>query len=142
MNHKVSRALIVENDVYMRKLIRIAVEMCGIKKVVEVDNGSLFFRRTNLERQESGAIAQNTSDIVFLDWLMPDFDGMACARRIRSGAVNGLDADVPIIMLTGNAGAEGRQLAADAGVNVFLTKPINVQEMSAAIRQVTSSGTG
>ncbi|MBF0353828.1 MAG: response regulator [Alphaproteobacteria bacterium] len=136
MNHKVRRALIVEDDVHMRKLIRIAVEMCGCRNVVEVDNGSLFFRGANLEHQKSGTIEKGSTDIVFLDWLMPDFDGMACARRIRSGAVDGLDADVPIIMLTGNAGADGEQLAADAGVSVFLTKPVNVQAMSAAIRSV------
>lgn len=58
---------------------------------------------------------------IFLDWMMPEMDGLELARRIRSSKSN---SRVPIVMLTANTESEAVERAFQAGVNFFLTKPV------------------
>lgn len=63
----------------------------------------------------------NTAALVVVDYSMPSMNGVEFVRRLR--AVEGWK-QVPVIMLTGMNSALVRESALDAGVNVFLTKPI------------------
>lgn len=70
-------------------------------------------------------------EIAILDWMMPGLDGLAVARRLRGSP--GLEA-VYVIMLTAKGGREDRLAAFAAGVDDFLTKPFDVEELSARLK--------
>jgi signal transduction histidine kinase/CheY-like chemotaxis protein/HPt (histidine-containing phosphotransfer) domain-containing protein len=70
-------------------------------------------------------------DAVLMDLHMPLLDGVAATQAIR--ALPGSGAGVPIIALTADAFAETRDRCLAAGMNGFLIKPVNVQELAAAL---------
>jgi putative two-component system response regulator len=65
-------------------------------------------------------------DLVLLDAEMPGMDGFAVARRIRQDPRL---TDLPIIMVTGLGGMEDRLRAVEAGVNDFISKPFEINEL-------------
>jgi signal transduction histidine kinase/CheY-like chemotaxis protein/HPt (histidine-containing phosphotransfer) domain-containing protein len=73
------------------------------------------------------ATSRFTYDVIFMDMQMPEMDGVAAARMIRSRG--GSLATVPIIALTANALPEDRKSCFDAGMDQFLTKPVHREEL-------------
>jgi two-component system response regulator RpfG len=76
---------------------------------------------------------RSVADLILVDYLMPDMDGIEFVRRIR--ALPGYEA-VPIIMVTVNEDRQVRYAALDAGVTDFLTKPIDARECLARCRNL------
>jgi CheY-like chemotaxis protein len=68
-------------------------------------------------------------DVVLLDVNLPDIDGHEVARRLRTSKKTSL-ATVPIIAVTANAMKGDAQKALDAGCDLYISKPINIQELS------------
>jgi response regulator RpfG family c-di-GMP phosphodiesterase len=71
-------------------------------------------------------------DLILMDIQMPEMDGLEATRRIRAGQVR---TDIPIIALTAHALEEERQRASHAGMNDFLTKPIEPAELISVIQR-------
>jgi PAS domain S-box-containing protein len=69
------------------------------------------------------AVAQRPYDLVLMDMQMPELDGASATRRIR--ALNGARAKVPVVALTADALPEFRQRYMDAGLDDYLTKPVD-----------------
>jgi two-component system cell cycle response regulator DivK len=67
-------------------------------------------------------------DLILLDINLPDIDGYEIARRLRTSVKTTL-ANTPIIVVTANAMKGDAQKALDAGCNVYMSKPINIQEL-------------
>lgn len=83
------------------------------------------------------APAETPFDLVLMDMHMPELDGLEAARQIRSLTVgnNGADpASTPIIALTANAMAEDRQRCMDAGMDGYLSKPLDPDDLRAVIK--------
>jgi DNA-binding response OmpR family regulator len=78
------------------------------------------------------AIAQSETsvyDLVVLDWMVPDTDGLAVCREIRrAGSI------VPIMMLTARGETRERVLGLEAGADDYLVKPFEVDEFLARVR--------
>lgn len=74
-----------------------------------------------------------TYDIVLLDFMLPKKDGLQVARDIRR-----LDQQTPILMLTARDSAEDIQRGAAAGVNDYMGKPFNFDELLDRIRALVS----
>ncbi|MDR1972736.1 MAG: response regulator, partial [Treponema sp.] len=72
-------------------------------------------------------------DIVFMDHMMPDLDGIEAAKRIRALA-GGPYAAIPIIALTANAVQGAEELFLAAGMNGFISKPIEEAALNAALK--------
>ena len=72
-------------------------------------------------------LAGKDYDLVFMDHMMPDMDGLETTRRIR--AMGGRCAEVPIIALTANAVKGARELILEAGLDDYLTKPIEADAL-------------
>nr|MCU0764089.1 response regulator [Hydrogenophaga sp.] len=78
-------------------------------------------------------------DVVLMDVQMPDMDGLEATRLLRQ---NPAHRKLPVIALTAGALAEERRRTVDAGMNAFLTKPLDPQLLVRTVRQVIEAATG
>ena len=82
------------------------------------------------EGQEGLNLARdNVPDLVVLDVMLPDMDGLEVCRRLRRG-----DPDLPILMLTAKDAVPDRVAGLDAGADDYLVKPFAFDELLARIR--------
>jgi signal transduction histidine kinase/DNA-binding response OmpR family regulator len=73
------------------------------------------------------AMRSRPYDIVLMDMRMPDLDGLEATRRIRE--LGGAPSQVPIVALTANATQEDRRRCLEAGMNDFMAKPIDANDL-------------
>ena len=81
------------------------------------------------------AIKQTLSthyDVILMDHLMPEMDGIECLDHIRH-QTGGLNREVPVIVLTANAGSENRDLYNRAGFDGYLVKPVSGASLEDAL---------
>lgn len=76
---------------------------------------------------------RHVADLVLVDYMMPDMDGIEFARRVR--ALPGYE-HVPIVMVTVQDDKKIRYAALDAGITDFLTKPVDARECQARCRNL------
>ncbi len=81
------------------------------------------------------AAAAKTYDVILMDMMMPEVDGLEATRAIRSSPMPGCN--VPIVGLTANALPSDRAACEAAGMTGFVTKPIVVDRLRAALEQAT-----
>ena len=78
-------------------------------------------------------VKENDYDIVFMDHMMPEMDGVETMLKIRELGVKYVD--LPIVALTANAIRESRDALISQGFQDFLAKPINLRELDRVINQ-------
>lgn len=78
---------------------------------------------------------QVSYDIIFLDHMMPGFDGVETLRRIRE-IDNGAYQDLPVIALTANTISGAREMFRDEGFTEFVAKPIERTVLERALRRI------
>ncbi len=76
---------------------------------------------------------ENEYQIILMDHMMPEMDGIECAERIRS-QTGGRSRDARIVALTANAGSQERALYVQAGFDGYLLKPVGVHALEDEIR--------
>ncbi len=108
-----------DDDGHIREVVRFALAQAGYE-VVEARDG-----REACERLEGGGI-----DLVVLDILMPEADGLEVCRRIRRTG------DVPIIFLSSKDDELDRVLGLELGADDYLGKPFSPRELLARVRAV------
>jgi signal transduction histidine kinase/DNA-binding response OmpR family regulator len=87
------------------------------------------------------AVKRGGLDLVLMDCQMPVLDGLEATRRIRQyESESNLGAHIPIIALTANAIKGDRELCLAAGMDGYVTKPIEAAEVIATIQSLSSSG--
>ena len=96
--------------------------------------------KVDLDTVLSGAAAlektlEKAYDVIFMDHLMPEMDGIECLHRIRE-QVGGRSKDSKFIALTANAGSEMRKLYADEGFDGYLVKPVNTRELESELARL------
>src|SRR5258708_3553139 len=80
-----------------------------------------------------GWATRQVSDLVLVDYMMPDMDGIELVKRLR--ALPGYE-HVPIVMVTVHDDRKVRYAALDAGITDFLTKPVDARECLARCRNL------
>ena len=119
--------LVVDDNAFMRKIVRTLLHNIGVKNVYEASDGI-----AGLEQ-----IRAVCPDVVMLDWEMPLLNGPEFVRIVRSPGVFPLP-DVPIIMLTSHGDRRCIVEAVGLGVNEFLCKPVSAKTL--ADRLISISG--
>ena len=71
-------------------------------------------------------------DLIVMDVVLPDMDGLEATRRIRAAAPAN---DTPILAVSANVGARAIASGLDAGADVFLFKPYKAEQLIAAVAQ-------
>jgi DNA-binding response OmpR family regulator len=115
------KILTVEDDAVSRAVLRQALRKLG-HEVVEVPDGEAAWKY----------LAKEQVRVVVSDWSMPQMDGLELCRRIRKGA--GKEYTYFILLSARDATSENQQAAADAGVDDFLTKPLDFDELWTRLR--------
>jgi two-component system, chemotaxis family, chemotaxis protein CheY len=110
--------LVVEDNQYMRKMIRNLLVNCGIKTIYEAADGIAAL----------DGIRTLAPDVVVLDWEMPLLSGAELVRIVRSPGVFPMP-DVPIIMLSSHGERWRVVEAVRLGVNEFLIKPVSTKAL-------------
>jgi two-component system chemotaxis response regulator CheY len=113
------RVLVVDDNAFMRKMVRSLLTNIGVKKVYEAPDGI-----AGLE-----VIRAVAPDLVILDWEMPLLNGPEFVRIVRSPGVFPLP-DIPIIMLTAYGDRSRIVEAVKIGVNEFLCKPVSAKALT------------
>ncbi|MEI7990324.1 MAG: histidine kinase N-terminal 7TM domain-containing protein [Chloroflexota bacterium] len=72
-------------------------------------------------------------DLVLMDMQMPQMDGLEATQHIRDPQSKVLDHEIPIIAMTASAMQEDRQRCLQAGMNDFITKPVQSQSLAQAL---------
>ncbi len=124
---KKQRILVGEDNSTNRMVVGRMLELAGHQfKLVE--NG----------QEVLDALESAPFDLVIVDMQMPVLGGLDTFKMYRFA--NGVDANVPFIMLTANATLEARQECEDAGIQFFLTKPVSSSKLLDTIAQATHTG--
>ena len=110
------KILAVEDDAVSLAVLRQALRKLG-HEVIEAVDGETAWKLATKEHVR----------VVVSDWSMPQMDGLELCRRIRKAA--GPDYTYFILLTARDASGENQQAAADAGVDDFLTKPLNFDEL-------------
>jgi PAS domain S-box-containing protein len=116
--------LIVEDNAVNQRLIQKVVAKLGCR-FTTAENG-----RVALEQ-----LSRAAAHVVLMDLHMPELDGLSAIGKIRSGEAGPAARDVWIIALTADAREEQRERTLSAGANDYLTKPVRLPELTAALQR-------
>lgn len=112
------RILVVEDEARLARLISRVLKEEGYAAETAFDGRSAM----KLSLAES-------FDLLIVDWMLPDLDGIEVVKRLRAAEV-----DVPVLMLTARTQIEDRVEGLDAGADDYLPKPFAFPELLARIR--------
>jgi CheY-like chemotaxis protein len=118
--------LAAEDNPVNQVLIEAMLEHLGHRTEL-VANGALAVARAQ----------QGGWDLILMDMQMPELDGAAAARAIRQLA--GPAGRVPIVAMTANARAEDRRACTDAGMDGYVSKPIDMTALAEAIDKAVAA---
>jgi two-component system, OmpR family, response regulator len=113
-----TRALVVDDEVMLAELLTMALRYDGWD-VRSAGSGTEAVR----------AARDFSPDVVLLDVMLPDIDGLEVLRRLRAH-----DPDVPVLFLTARDAVEDRIAGITAGGDDYVTKPFSLEEVVARIR--------
>jgi CheY-like chemotaxis protein len=116
------KILLAEDHPANREIAQYFLQKMGCKADV-AENG----------RAAVAALDQQSYDIVLMDCLMPEMDGFEATQQIREKEKKTQVTPVVIIALTANAMSQDRELCLAAGMDDYLSKPLSLQALQAAI---------
>ena len=118
-----ARILVVDDEVQIVRVLRGYLEQSGMA-VLTAHDGREALRLARQERP----------DLIILDLMLPEMDGMDVCRTLRQ------ESNVPIIMLTARVEETDRVLGLELGADDYVVKPFSPREMVARVRAVLRRG--
>ncbi len=117
------RILVVEDNVVNQKVARRLLERLGY--AADIANNGL---------EALNMLQQQTYDVLFMDVQMPEMDGLETTRHIRNRWSE--EQQPRIVAMTAHAMREDRRRCIEAGMDDYITKPVKMEHLAAAIKQV------
>ncbi len=112
-----NKILIIEDETKLARFVELELTHEGYDVVVANDG------RTGVEY-----FFEHNPDIILLDLMLPQLNGIEVCRRIRK------ESDIPIIMLTAKGEVMDKVVGLDSGADDYMTKPFAIEELLARIR--------
>ena len=114
--------LVVEDEAALQQLLAYNLERAGfaVEQAYDADEARTL-------------IAEQTPDLVLLDWMLPYMSGLELCRQLRRQPAT---ANLPIIMLTARVEERDRLHGLDTGADDYITKPFSIDELIARVRAV------
>lgn len=119
MEEKDVKILLVEDEEAVASFVKTELEFEGYQVIWAQDG-----------KQALELFSQESPTLILLDWMLPIYDGITVLRRIRK------QSDVPIIMLTAKNATSDISSALDQGLDDYITKPFEIEELFARIRVI------
>lgn len=123
-NNRIKRILLIDDDVFIVRLLNLLLTKAGYQ-IISATNG----------KDAIGILTEQQVDLVVLDLMMPEMDGMDFLNWLRREA----KATMPIVILTALVSADTEQQVMDAGATALLYKPIKVPDLLEKIQQLEQS---
>jgi two-component system phosphate regulon response regulator PhoB len=117
-----AKVLVVEDEEPLAMLLRYNLEAEGFKVTV-VSRGE----------DAEMAVAEDTPDLIVLDWMLPGLSGLELCRRLRTGREG---RNIPIIMLTARGEESDRIRGLSTGADDYVVKPFSLPELLARVRAI------
>ncbi len=117
--------LVVDDDGHIREVVRYALEKAGYR-VFEAKDGACAL----------ALVKEQPIDLVVLDVVMPEQDGLEVCRRLRA------DGQLPIVFLTSRDEELDRVLGLELGADDYVTKPFSPRELVARVKAVLRRSQG
>lgn len=114
--------LIVDDEIAIREMIRLALEMAGFK-CLEAGNN----------QEALAMVIDHKPDLVLLDWMLPGSSGIDLLRRLKRDQMT---AEMPVIMLTAKTEEDNKIQGLDIGADDYVTKPFAPRELLSRIKAV------
>jgi len=113
--------LIVEDSHYLARALSEVVRDIGYETII-VPSGE----------EALEALADESPDLVLLDWILPGIAGLDVLQSIRQSQ----ETHLPVIMLTAKGEIDSRVKGLEAGADDYITKPVHMKELQARISAV------
>jgi two-component system OmpR family response regulator len=120
------RVLIVEDESWMARMLARVLREEGYAAETAADGREGFVRA-----------ADDSFDLLILDWMLPDRSGVQILRGLRAANIG-----TPALMLTARDQVEDRVEGLDAGADDYLSKPFALSELLARVRALTRRRVG
>ena len=117
--HKMQNILIIEDEKNLARFVELELKHEGMKTEVHLDG------RTGVE---AATDEEKDWDLILLDLMLPELNGLDVARRIRQVS------NVPIMMMTARDSTIDQVSGFDHGADDYITKPFEIEELLARIR--------
>jgi len=117
--------LVVDDQEFVRSLVRQMLRVLGCTKVIDAENGEAAWE----------IIKVKAVDLVITDWYMSPGDGIQLTRLIRNDKLSP-NPYLPIIMMSGFAERARIYGARDSGINEFIVKPLSARALFGRIQNV------
>lgn len=112
----------VEDDNNIRELIIYSLQATGFEACGLADGNELF-----------QALENAVPDLILLDIMLPDLDGLAIIEKLKAGAKT---KHIPIILLTAKSAEYDKVKGLDLGADDYITKPFGIMELVARVKAV------
>jgi CheY-like chemotaxis protein len=117
-----TRVLVVEDDDVIRQLITVNLELEGFDVVSAIDGQEALDR-----------VGELAPDVITLDVMMPRLDGWTTATRLRE---NPATSHIKVVLLSARAQEADIQHGERIGVDAYLTKPFDPDELIKVVREL------
>lgn len=126
-----NKVLLAEDNRTNQFLMQVMFKKMGLE--IDVVNNGI---------EALAALKSTVYDIVFMDIQMPEMDGIAATKKIRELSSDVKNHYIPVIALTAHAHKRDKEICLAAGMNDYLTKPVNLAGVKKVLDKWISSGNG
>jgi DNA-binding response OmpR family regulator len=119
MSAKAQTVLVVEDETSIASFVALYLK-----------NAGYGIRTVGSGQEALDSLAQERPDLIVLDLMLPDLDGLEVCKRVRQSS------DVPILMLTARDEDVDKIIGLEVGADDYLTKPFNPRELVARVKSI------